>query len=303
MEDIRAALSAKRETRLVEFKGEFNVDSQGDWCELIKDLIAISNQGGGMVLIGVGNDGKPTGFDVTAVLVLDPAKITDKVSPYIGGQQFEWEVSAAKKGGHQVAILKVPPAEYPLVFTRPGTYPIAENKQKTAFSVGTVYFRHGAKSAPGSTEDLRKHLERRLKLVRNDWMKGVRKIIRAPAGSRVQVLPPEVRASDSRGATPFRITADPRARLVGLADPDSTHPFRQVDVIREIKSQVPDLHLTAYDMLCVRRAHTVEQDKRMVYKSKFSSPRYSQAFVDWVLKSYGADKEFFETAKDLCALL
>ena len=40
----------------------------------------------------------------------------------------------------------------PLVFTRVGTSEIAHGRQKTVFSVGTVYFRHGAKSEPGTSE-------------------------------------------------------------------------------------------------------------------------------------------------------
>lgn len=303
MEELKAALSAKRETKYIEFKSEFDVGSLGDWCELIKDLIAISNQGGGMIVIGVGNDGKPTGFDVAPVLALDPAKVTDKVGPYIGGQHFECEVLAAEKDGKKVAVLKVAGAEFPLVFTKPGTYPIADNKQKNAFSVGTVYFRHGAKSAPGNTEDLRKHLEKRLAEIRKDWMGGVRKVIRAPTGSVVRVLPPDVRASDSPTATPIRITDDPKAAVMGVADPDITHPYRQIDVIREIKSQFPGIRLTAFDMLSVRQTHSVERDKKFFYKSKYSSPRYSQAFVDWVLKSYKADKNFFTTAKAVKSLL
>lgn len=302
MDELKIALKAKRETTYIEFKSEFDVAALADWCELIKDLIAISNQGGGLMLIGVGNDGKASGFDVAPVLALDPAKISDKVGPYIGGQHFECEVLSAEKDGKQVAVLKIEGAEYPFVFTKPGTYPIADNKQKNSFSVGTVYFRHGAKSAPGTTEDLRKHIERRVAAIRKEWMGGVRKVIRAPTGSTVEVLPPDVRASDSPTATPIRITDDPKAVVMGVADPDITHPYRQIDVIREIKSQFPDIRLTAFDMLSVRHTHSIDRDKKMVYKSKYSTPRYSQAFVDWVIKSYKADKRFFETAKAVKSL-
>lgn len=302
MDEINIALKAKRETTRIEFKSEFDVAVLADWCELIKDLIAISNQGGGIILIGVGNDGKASGFDVAAVLALDPAKISDKVGPYIGGQHFECEVLSAEKDGKQVAVLKVAGVEYPFVFTKPGTYPVADNKQKNAFAVGTVYFRHGAKSAPGTTEDLRKHTEKRVEAIRKEWMGGMRKVIRAPTGSTVEVLPPDVRASDSPHATPIRITDDPKAIVMGIADPDITHPYRQIDVIREIKSQFPDIRLTAFDMLSVRHTHSIDGDKKMVYKSKYSSPRYSQVFVDWVIKSYKADKTFFETAKAVKSL-
>lgn len=297
MNDFKAALTANRESRSVEFKAAFDVDSLQDWCELIKDLIAISNQGGGFVLVGVADDGSFSGFDVSKVLALDPAKITDKVVAYVGGQHFECDIRKAKRGGHRIAVLVIAPADYPYVFSRPGTYPVGERQQKSAFSVGTVYFRHGAKSAPSTSEDLRKFLERKLASVRREWLTGVRKVVGAPAGSVVKVLPPEVHPSDAASATPIRITDDPKAPGVAVADPDLTHPFRQVEVIRELKSRFSELGINAYDMLCVRLAHSSDRDRRHVYKSKFASPRYSQAFVDWVSRAYQKDKDFFRKAR------
>jgi hypothetical protein len=38
---IHKALHAKRESKQVEFKQSFNPTSPGEWCELIKDLVAI----------------------------------------------------------------------------------------------------------------------------------------------------------------------------------------------------------------------------------------------------------------------
>ena len=57
----------------------------------------------------------------------------------------------------------------PLVFARPGTYSVPGGKQKTAFAQGTVYFRHGAKSEPGTTEDLAHALDRRLGTADSYW--------------------------------------------------------------------------------------------------------------------------------------
>ena len=48
-----------------------------------------------------------------------------------------------------MAAIKIGPAFPPIVFTRPGTYSVEGGRQKTAFSQGTVYFRHGAKKRPG----------------------------------------------------------------------------------------------------------------------------------------------------------
>jgi predicted HTH transcriptional regulator len=56
---IDKALSSTSESRAVEFKAGLDPTSPGEWCELIKDLVAMANTGGGLVLIGVSDDGSP----------------------------------------------------------------------------------------------------------------------------------------------------------------------------------------------------------------------------------------------------
>jgi len=52
-----SAVSAKRESKAVDFKRSFDPASVAEWCELIKDIVAMANSGGGTILIGVNNDG------------------------------------------------------------------------------------------------------------------------------------------------------------------------------------------------------------------------------------------------------
>ncbi|MEO5959951.1 MAG: ATP-binding protein, partial [Opitutaceae bacterium] len=49
-----------------DFKASFAVKNTGDWCELLKDIVAMANSGGGRLLIGVTDDGKPSGVAVAA---------------------------------------------------------------------------------------------------------------------------------------------------------------------------------------------------------------------------------------------
>jgi hypothetical protein len=75
------AIQSKSESRTVDFKSKFDPGCAGDWCELVKDVVAIANSGGGSILIGVDDDGKCCGPAAsTKLLCLDPAVITDKVA-------------------------------------------------------------------------------------------------------------------------------------------------------------------------------------------------------------------------------
>jgi hypothetical protein len=59
VDPITQALAATRETRSIEFKSSFDPDSTGDWCELLKDVMAFANSGGGLILVGAGLRGAP----------------------------------------------------------------------------------------------------------------------------------------------------------------------------------------------------------------------------------------------------
>jgi hypothetical protein len=100
------------------------------------------------------------------------------------------------------------------VFEKPGTYATGPSKQKTSFAKGTVYFRHGAKSEPGNTEDIRKALERRLEIVRRSWMKGVRKVVQAPTGSRIITVTPGESGYTNTASSAFRVVKDKNAAPV-----------------------------------------------------------------------------------------
>jgi hypothetical protein len=224
--------------------------------------------------------------------------ITDKVASYTGVQFDDFTVSQGERNRQPIAIISIGPALKPLVFERPGTYAVADGKQKTAFGTGTLYVRHGAKSEPATSEDLAQIIERNIQQVRKDWMAGVRKVVNAPVRSAVSVLPPEVRQSDSPDATPIRITENPAAPEYRLVDPDITHPWRQKELLAEINKSLLDKHrINQFDVLAVRNLYYVDANHRYFHKSRFGAPQYSPAFASWLLEQYARDPRFFEKAR------
>ncbi|HEV2341247.1 MAG TPA: ATP-binding protein [Candidatus Acidoferrales bacterium] len=223
----RKALKAKRESKYIEFKQAFDPSAPGNWCEVIKDIVAIANSGGGIIVFGLDNQGAPTQASLAPLAQTDPADITNRISKYTGPVELGFEIHELKKGGHSLIALVVQSASIPIVFQKPGTYDIGSGKQKTAFGVGTVYFRHGAKSEPGTTEDIRSAIERQLELIRKSWIKGVRKVVQAPQGSQIVAMRPlgsagsslgphvAVRAVNDPSAMPVLLTRD-RDKAVGV---------------------------------------------------------------------------------------
>ena len=208
---LGAVERAESESAELEFKASFDPAEASQWCEVIKDIVAIANSGGGAIVFGVNDDGTPCAADLSAVLGIDPATITDKIKKYTGQHFAGCSMARGTYQAHPVAILSITSPSMPMVFTAPGTYDSGAGKQKTAFSVGTVYFRHGAKSDPGTSEDLRLALERELSRIRSSWLDGIAKVVTAPPGTMVSVLPAEVSLSGAEGATGVRLVNDEAA--------------------------------------------------------------------------------------------
>ncbi len=292
------ALAAKRESKQIEFKESLELASKQHWCEIIKDVVAIANSGGGIVLFGVNNRGEPTGQDLSDLRAIDPATISDRICQYTGTHVTEVEICEAEKARHELVGWLIKPSATPTVFAQPGTYAVEGGKQRTAFGRGTVYFRHGAKSEPGTTEDIANALERRLRSIRKEWLTGVRKIVHAPVGSQVSLLPPDVRQSDSPKAVPIRITDDPAAPAYHVVDPDTTHPLRQKELIAEVRKRLPQAsEFNSFDVVSIRYAYEIDDKREFSHKPKFASRQYSQSLVDWLASQAGADPEFFRRAR------
>ena len=289
-----AALSAPRESKGIAFRRAFGESDAGAWLELLKDIAAMANSGGGVIVVGVGRDGRPAEWDATPFLTTAATRLTDAFFEYAGEAVAEFEIAPVSKGECRLAAVLVHPRiGSPIVFQKAGDHN-AESRAKTAFARGTVYFRHGASSGPGTARDVERFVHREVERQRRAWRSNVRKAAAAPADARVLVVKPKTPTAPP--LTDVRVVDDPDAPVIGRADFDVTHPHRQRDVIRLVNEAI-DRPINQFDLLSVKRVHAVEDQERFFHKPRFSSPQYSDAFVQWLVDRSRADPMFFEEAR------
>lgn len=296
LELVEKGLEHKRESKYVEFKAQFDGTDKA-WCDLVKEIVALANTKGGVVMIGLDNTGQPSGRVVQPILDTDPEQITDKINKYTGVQFDGISIFERTKDGQQVAALTVQRAGIPLIFVRDGTYPKTGGGQGCSFRKNHIYFRHSAKSEPGDRRDLRKAFERQLNKVREAWMEGVSRVVQAPPGSQVAVHTP---ADDAKQLPEqrIRVVDEPDAEATRVADPDATHPYRFTDVLDEVNERLPDGEsINQYDLFAVRDVHDVMDQEKFVHNFEHSTAQYSEQFIDWLMEQYARDQQFFENAR------
>ncbi len=257
----------------------------------------MANSGGGIVIVGPNDKGQHSGKPVKAVLDLDPATITDKFVKYTGENFDGVNIQKTTRGGRSIAVFAVEESDSPLVFIKPGTYAAPNGGQARAFSQGVVYVRHGAKSEPATGLDLRVVLDRKVALAREAWLGNMRKVVEAGPDAMVAVYRP---TSGDSADEPQRIqlTSDPNAAVYGRLDPDTSHPYRQTEVVKEVNGRLPKgVRINSHDILSVRRTHGTDLNPLFFHQPRFGSPQYSDPFVDWIVDEYVRDHDFFANAR------
>ena len=300
---LALASTGVRETKSLDFKREFDVGSNEAWCELIKDIVAFANSGGGVVVFGAENDGAASNIDCSQVLGSDIADITNKIFKYTGHQFAEVEVVQVERAGTgtKLPAMVIAPSDVPMIFVKPGTYDIGDGKQKTAFGQGTLYFRHGGKSEPGNRADLARWRDQELARHRRSLLRGMRKVVEAPPDHSVVVVPANAISSAAEAHVSARITTDPSATKVTVHNTDEIWPHRQKEFLELMNQRMPKgVRLSGYDLQCVnKKIDVLISHPDFAHKPhKKASPQYSDGYAEWLINRVAADPHFVEACRD-----
>jgi hypothetical protein len=303
---LERAENAMRESKALDFKREFDIASAAEWSEIIKDIVAFANSGGGVIVFGVDNNGSSAGNDISDILSLDIADMTNKIQSLTGYQFSDLEVVEVNRGGEIRAALIIFAADVPLVFIRPGADVTVKGKQRSAFAQGTVYFRHGAKSEPGNRDDLFNWLQDAIERVRKDWLGGIRKVVSTPPGHAINVISsPRSRkdpTSQTQGvALSANIIATPGAVSVVPRNAEEIWPHRQKALLGIINKQLKvQPAINGHDILCLNSHLSVLKDHpKFAYKPhSLASPQYSNEYADWIVGQYTNDPKFFQRLRE-----
>ncbi len=281
---LNRAAEAKRSSKRVELVERFDSQAPGVWLELVRDVAAVANSGGGVVVLS---------GDV------EEEQLHEELARYAEPEFEAFELyDITRTGRRATAIVVEGVANTPLAFARTGRYRSIDGDEHVAFARGGLYFRHGAKSEPATGADVRDFIKRQLDATRSQWLANIRQVMHAPDGAEVAVIETAERDDEGR-PTLIRLTTDPHAPLYGQVDPDRSHPYRQKEVIREVNLRLRGDSVNAFDVLSVRRVHTITEETRpeFVHVPKFGSPQYSDAFVDWLVGEHEREPDFFARAK------
>lgn len=276
---LERAKNGMKESKNLDFKERINTESNGEWCETLKDIVAMANSGGGVIVFGVKDNGEPSLFDCEKIKNFDSADITNKVESYTGRQFGNFEITTIRRQRIEKVAFLIGNIITPLVFCKAGGYLSSNGKEKIAFHKGTIYFRHGSKSEPANESDIRIIVEREVNRQRETWLGNIKKVIEAPPGSVLQVTPADVLGGDVSLKEFLKISE--QGRSVKLTNDDiekikKSYPNSYAEILEGCKKKryVKQLELQKYINKC-KQDQSLSINWKLVSKSlslPFSAP-------------------------------
>jgi hypothetical protein len=264
----------------------FDHNSERDWYELMRDIVALANSGGGRISIGVS---------------VEEGDLLRRLDRHTDSDFRDVHVLSADTSSGSDAVVDVGPAVFPVGFSHHGTCGTNMDSTLQHGIAPVFYFRHGERTEQGTTADMRAFVERLLRRVRRRWLRSIRRVLRQPMTFDAAAAPKRTAARpikiERTVLQPVRIVSDPNAPALQPQDVDRLYPWRQKDLLQELNNRIGRRMLTTYDVQAVRRHHGLDERPDFVFHLPGAGRRYSPAVADWIMEQYARNAEFFHKAR------
>lgn len=186
------------EFRNQDYKSMFDPSDEKAKVDLVKNLIAMANAGGGQVVYGRDETNTP-GVDQSVCTTLDSARIADLIERYASRASVHVSHSIeALDSGKFILSLTIDAAPYPIVMSRTGDWKgMNSGKDKPLFLVGDIWTRHSTKTERINYEDLRQWFERVRQEERDRILSRITSLVNLPEGAEIQVVSTSQQPIDS----------------------------------------------------------------------------------------------------------
>jgi hypothetical protein len=255
---LERALAARRESRRVAFKPGLD-----EWSDVIRDIVAMANSGGGVILFGVDKGGNPTATDLSRITA---GGVSDQLRQTLDVDFHDVTLTEFRKASIPILAMIVGPAPTPIVLD------------------GIVYFRHGGKSQRGTSADVAIAMDRQLRSVRRSWLSAVRRVVH------------EERPEPTAEPLAIRVVDDRRAPAYRVVDYDRTHPYRQKELLAALRQR--GFAINQFDLRAVRHVHGTDANPDFAHKPVFGSRQYSEKFLRWLEEQATSNPRFFAEARE-----
>lgn len=307
-EKLSQLLALEAEYPELDFKRRIDLTTKADEIELAKDVGAMRVRGGYIVLGVTGTGEQTDGMDGLDLRVFDEANLAPKLLRYLADLEIRMQIF--NRDGHTVVLLCVLPSPTGCTFfIADGAYR-KDDKVKTVFRKGEVFWRDGTRSVRISPLGFEKVIETRVAKAKDEWLQEQHNIRRREreldeVGGPKTIGEPsgEARVSEGRGGRPplDRLSLDLEPRELGrlaieMARDGDDVGFRYLlnDAVATARAQIEGQDLESglidlLDRLTCLAAALLEHDQIQWFRRVVQalSKIYSLAFAEGDARRFG----------------
>ena len=234
--------NSRAELSAVDFKEGFDASTRA-WGDLLKDILAMANSGGGIIIFGVTDDGHHSGLNSPILSILDPARVSDKVRRYSPAARIETSIHELRYRRKLFGFLRIRQSETFVVFDSNYSYkPDGSKTQRQIFGPGIVYVRRPGGNTEATQVQLYDMIERISQRRVQQFLARIDTVARLPSDMQLIARNPSSPESgfllqgDGTGF-PVRITDQPDALPVSVIETiDPEAPFGSLNA--QVAAQV-----------------------------------------------------------------
>lgn len=181
---------SKVETARCDLKATFTPSPAG-WPNLVKDIVAMANSGGGVLVLGVDDDGSRLGLPQSLLQDLDPVRINGRIEPKAPGARVGVSYHELSYYRRTYGFLVVSPHDALIVFDRQWSYnPEGGGRAREVIRQGVVYVRGIAETRPAQQGDLARIVQRLIETGSQQFLARIEKLAAVPMSAELVAYDP-----------------------------------------------------------------------------------------------------------------
>ncbi|UCF06065.1 MAG: ATP-binding protein [bacterium] len=183
-----------------DYKVSFDIGSPKAKLELVRDILAISNSGGGTIIFGH-DEVSETGITNDVVQALDSAKVAEWIRNFSSPAPINLSHEVRSIGrGKYILTLTITGSRFPLVVSKQGYWKGANRKrERPVFEVGDIWVRHSSRTERATYEDLRQWILNAIESERESILDRITTLVNLPDGVELQLVSQAGQPIDSPG--------------------------------------------------------------------------------------------------------
>lgn len=171
----------------LEHKAQLDLGNNADKVKLVAEVVAMANADGGLIRVGVTDDGTEVGISDELANKFDPARVADLVGSFTNPDHIEITISRTNvPGGHVVDLAVEQFADPPIVMCKDGNFD-DNGRQRSEFRKGDVLVRRGTRAQRAARGDFAAWTRLACETARRTFLDRVAFIAELPEDAHLQV--------------------------------------------------------------------------------------------------------------------